>query len=408
MSPNQRNIRNASIYKNGSGQSKVYGRVLPSEWPDGGHDVEVIPWNSGWNSQRQGYEGKYDPITGKVLAPPYNGTGPAFDPTPLVFPVAKLPAPGEAPTYLSSRGRFYSTTELGRLYDPVMFLPTFDPASGMDSDLLRGAGDPVDGKGKMSKPGASWPLVQVNNAKSPYFGGGNTLRIGRPEHPNFDQPSKHAPADMPGNHAARLLDLFHAGDPLDDAKDRDGPVVRIDGHVNINTASLDALRAMSAGYLQMDPKLSKRTSDVYDARMAPPVQPLATLSAPTSSREADKIADAIINGRPYATPSELACATDTDGKQVFGNTDLYPDKDKIQWSDTAAEEIFGRIYEASTVRSRNFRVWVVGQAIAPTQASNPSPRSLRSSQNLYRFRRSRRAKDRRLHRSFQIPSIHSP
>jgi hypothetical protein len=34
-----------------------------------------------------------------------------------------------------------------------------------------------------------------------------------------------------------------------------------------------------------------------------------------------------------------------------------------EWNDSAAEEVFARIFNSSTVRSRNFRVIVTGQAI---------------------------------------------
>ncbi|MES2439655.1 MAG: hypothetical protein V4584_11335 [Verrucomicrobiota bacterium] len=367
ISPNRRNIRYKSIYStDGATKLKTYGRVIPSEWPDGGHDAQVTTWSSGWSDVRQGSASTH-------------GTGPGFDPT--TIPAGSVPQEGESLTFLSSYGRYYSATELGRLYDPVMFVPTFDPTSGLDSKILRADGNPSPTAGNMPAGGTAWPLVQINNAASSYFGGGNTLRIGRPEHPMFNQDKNgsvsHAPSAMPGNHAARLLDLFHAGKSRSDDKDlREGPLVRIEGHVNINTASRETLRSMAAGYLTMDPKLSKRTSENFDGRMAPPTQLVTTLSAPTSSKEADRLADAIIKGRPYATPSELACVTGTDGKQVFGNSDLYPDKGKTQWSDAAAEEVFGRVYEASTVRSRNFRVWVVGQSLMPTSSGNPNPEVL--------------------------------
>ncbi|MES2921665.1 MAG: hypothetical protein V4819_08965 [Verrucomicrobiota bacterium] len=363
ISPNRRNIRFKTIYStDGSTKLKSYGRVIPSEWPDGGHDAQVTNWDNGWTTTRQGSAST-------------NGTGPGFDPTTIGG--GTIPEAGEALTYLSDRGRYYSATELGRLYDPIMFVPTFDPSSGLNSATLSGTGEPTAAGGIMPASGLSWPVVQIANVPSLYFGGGNTLRIGRPEHPKFDQPAKHAPVDMPGNHAARLLDLFHAGKSRStDATLREGPVVRIEGQVNINTASHNALRSMAAGFLGMDPKLSKRTSDNFDGRMAPTVQSLTTLSAPTTTKEADRIADAIIAGRPYATPSELACAAGTDGKQVFGNSDLYPDKNKVQWNDSAAEEVFGRVYEASTVRSRNFRVWVIGQVVSPTSATNTTPQVL--------------------------------
>lgn len=376
ISPNRRNIRYETIFQYDSDtKPKTFGRVIPSEWPDGGHDAEVTSWNAGWNEKRKGYEGSKS-------KPPKHGDGPAFDPA-SDFPVAKPPEPGESLTYLSDRGRYYSVTELGRIYDPVMFVPTFDPESGLDSSKLRGNGEPSKDAGIMPAAGVSWPLVQVGNSPSSYFGGGNTLRIGRPEHPMFDQPAGHVPSGVPATHAAKLLDLFHVGKSRsDDRALREGPVIRIEGHVNINTASRDALRALAAGFLEMDPKLSKRASDDFDGRMAPAIQAL-TLSAPTDSREADRIADGIIHGRPYATPSELACAKVKDGSPIFGNPDTYPEKNRIQWSDSAAEEVFGRVYEASTVRSRNFRVWVVGQSLSPTTKSNNDPEVLAETHKVF-------------------------
>ncbi len=379
ISPNRRNIRFEiaySKYNTDPAKLTTYGRVIPSEWPDCGHDAQVTTWDSGWNAARQGSVST-------------NGTGPGFDPTSIGGAI--LPEAGEALTYLSDRGRYYSTTELGRLYDPIMYVPTFDPASGYDSTRLREAGEPTNKAGFMPASGLSWPLVQIENASSPYFGGGNTLRIGRPEHPKFDQPSKHAPVDMPGTHAARLLDLFHAGKSRsEDAARREGSVIRIEGQVNINTASRDALRSMAAGFIEMDPKIMERTSDTFDARMAPAVQPLTTLSALTEIKEADRIADAIIEGRPYATPSELTCAAGTDGKQVFGNPFLYPYTDskrpfisRIQWSDAAAEEVFARVYESSTVRSRNLRIWVIGQSVSPTDITDTSPEVLSEVRKAY-------------------------
>ena len=371
ISPNRRNIRFETIYRSDSSTKQLtYGRVIPSEWPDGGHDAPASTWSHGWSTGREGTVST-------------NGTGPEFDPTKITG--GALPEPGEAMTYLSDRGRFYSATELGRLYDPLMYVPTFDSASGLDSKTLRGDGEPTDKAGRMPAAGVPWPLVQTNSSPSIYFGGGNTLRIGRPEHPRFNLPAAGRPAEMPGSHAARLLDLFHAGKSRSaDASEREGPLVRIEGHINLNTASRDALRAMAAGSLVMDPIIRKRaSSNAFDSRMAPEVQALDTLSAPTLNIEADRVADAIIAGRPYATPSEIACAKDAANKQVFGNPDFYPDGSRIQWSDSAAEEVFGRVYEASTVRSRNFRVWVVGQAVTPTTSSTVAPQVLAESRKVF-------------------------
>ncbi len=326
ISPNRRNIR-LEIYKNDiSTKPKVYARMLPSEWPDGGHNAAVGSWSPGSNDKTEMTDAKFDF--------PYD-------------PEMEM----AAPQAVSNRGRFYSATELGRVFDPVMHAPAF-PSSDETGQLRN--------KGKMPSSSSSWPDVR-GNQPSPFYGGGNTLRIGRPEHPEFDL------SGQPGLHAARLLDLFHAGRSRSaNPADREGPVTRIEGHVNLNTASRDALRTMAAGALAMDPLLAKRSGGDHlgAPSMGPPVSPLL-LSAPTLTNEANRIADAILHSRPYHSAADLARAREPDGTAVFGNRAMYPDNTEIEWSDAAAEEIFARVYEGSTVRSRNFRVWIVAQALAP-------------------------------------------
>lgn len=333
-SPNRRNIR-LDIYKDDApNKPKVYARMLPSEWPDGGHNIEVGSWSPGTNDKTE------------MTDPKFNFS---YDPQ------MRLAAPQK----ISNLGRFYSTTELGRIFDPAMHAPTF-PGGVETYDFRR--------NGKMPLSRSVWPDVN-GNQPSPFYGGGNTLRIGRPEHPDFNLSAK------PGMHAARLLDLFHAGLSRSDAHtDREGPVVRIAGHVNINTASRDALRAMAGGTLVMDSLLSRHSSNNHlgAPSMAPPITPL-TLSAPTSSAESDRVADAIIRSRPYQSAGDLARAKDSVGCYVFGNPQMYSKTDSIEWSDAAAEEIFARVYEGSTVRSRNFRVWIVAQSLAPSKATGKSP-----------------------------------
>jgi hypothetical protein len=348
ISPNRRNIRNSTIYKDGSGMIHAYGRVQPSDWPDGGHD-SAVPTSA-------------LPI---LTYAQNNAAAHHYDPAELsIYPQVTNSDEGDAPTYISNRGRFYSATELGRIYDPIMYVPKYDNADDTAKILI----------GEMPSAEASWPSVEVGSVPSIYYGGGNTLRIGRPEHPLFDQPKTHLPQLMPNDHAARLLDLFHAGKSRAESKiDREGPVVRIEGHININTATRDAIRAMVGGVLLADPKLSKRISDVHSLlTMAAPVSPLE-VSVPTKEMPGDVVADAIIRGRPYTSPSEIACALDDQGRAVFGNRELLPDAKKVQMSDAAAEEAFARVYEASTVRSRNFRVWVIGQSFSPTAVTNPKP-----------------------------------
>jgi hypothetical protein len=181
--------------------------------------------------------------------------------------------------------------------------------------------------------------------------------------------------------AYRLLDLFHTGlSGISLASERQGPVTFIHGHVNLNTANRETLRALAVGALTMDPKISVRTSDSHNVSglMAPPVSPFKPTPAEVNA-EADRIADAILllrKSRPFASPSAIAETVDPSGRLVFGNKDLLPNGPRIQRTDSAAEETFARAFEASTVRSRNFRIWVVGQSVAPTTATNTSPEVL--------------------------------
>lgn len=320
-SPNRRNIRLQIYRSDAAHKPKAYARVLPSEWPDGGHNAPVGTWTPGTTETTEPTAARFD--------------------LPHTVEMAE-----SAPQAISSRGRFYSASELGRIFDPVMHVPTFDNPAHTTSLVQNG----------LMPPGISWPAVNISQP-SDFHGGGNTLRIGRPEHPAFDSTSHR------GMHAAMLLDLFHAGQPHSpDADEREGPLVRIAGHVNLNTASREALRAMAAGLLTMDPALAEQLQPNHDSSMHPPIAPL-TLAAPQSTLEADRIADAIIQSRPYVSPAQLAFVRETDGTQIFGNRQLYDKNERIEWSDAAAEEIFARVHESATVRSRNFRVWIVAQAV---------------------------------------------
>ena len=330
ISPNRRNIRLETYEDDVTSRPKVYTRMLPSEWPDGGHNAAVGTWSPGGSDKTA--------MTDSMFDFPYD-------------PQMALAAPQS----ISNRGRFYSATELGHIFDPIMHAPMF--LSSDETSLLRN-------KGKMPSSSSSWPDVRGSQASS-FYGGGNSLRIGRPEHPDFDL------ITQPGLHAARLLDIFHAGrSRSENPVEREGPVTRIAGHVNLNTASRDALRAMAAGALVMDPLLAKRLGQDHlgAPTMAPPVSPLP-LCAPTMANEADRIADGIIHSRPYLSTADLVRAKGIDGVAVFGNRYLYPDNTNIEWSDAAAEEVFARVYEGSTVRSRNFRVWIVAQALGPGAAA---------------------------------------
>ncbi|MEM9236385.1 MAG: hypothetical protein AAGB14_06355 [Verrucomicrobiota bacterium] len=357
-SPHRRTIRWSTIYNSDSStKPKVYGRVMPSEWPDGGHDSTfgVVPSSL----RREGSEGDQ-------RIPPDASSWFAGLPDPLRE---------DAPMRLSNRGGFTSVCELGRVYDPIMWEPTYDKSS--DSGRIR--------DGFMPSGRSSWPLVEMESAENSQYGGGNTLRIGRAEHPKFELPDEEDETEV-GRHAAHLLDLFHVGQPKSDEKaEVEGPLSLIDGKINLNTASFDSIRAMIVGQLEQDPKLSTQVDNRHSTSslMAPPTRRIE-LGTPTRERAGDLIAEAIIRERPFASAAEIASVEDESGEKVFGNPELYEDGEDIRWTDSAAEELFARMYEASTLRSRNFRVWVVGQAIQPIpRGSSAVPTVLAESRKVF-------------------------
>ena len=333
-SPNRRNIRRDIYNSDFATKPKVYARTLPSEWPDGGHNSSVGNWTPGSSDSTEIIEAKFN----------------------LAYEESWK---HQALQRISNRGYFLSPSELGHVFDPIMFAPVFDSTTATNSFWTNHVfPDGIN----------TWPdaIRTAANAGNVLYGGGNTLRIGRPEHPAFNG------MDGKFNRATALLDLFHAGRPgSSDPSSKTSGLIRIDGHVNINTASRDALRMLAAGALVMDPSLSLRLANAHTAIpvAAPPTRTLR-LDAPMSDSLADTIADAIIANRPFTSPSAMAAATDANGNEAFGNRDQYPQARDIQWTDAAAEEVFARVFQSATTRSRNYRVWVIGQAISPTTAMN--------------------------------------
>ncbi|HEY1122797.1 MAG TPA: hypothetical protein VGE67_14395, partial [Haloferula sp.] len=232
-SPNRRNIRWTSIYSSDSTKRLYYGRVLPSEWPDGGHNSDF------GSSSFVSSDEQIKPDDARFF------TG---------VPAAKQDL---APMRLSNRGRFYSATELGRVYDPIMWLPAYadlgkdKPGTGArDTATLNAQSKPT-----IPTERAGFPDLALGSISNPAYGGGNTLRIGRFEHPMLERP---------GMHAAHLLDIFHAGDGTsNDSAEREGDLITMQGNVNLNTADTDALRALVAGTLKQDPALCQATSTTH-------------------------------------------------------------------------------------------------------------------------------------------------
>jgi hypothetical protein len=134
--------------------------------------------------------------------------------------------------------------------------------------------------------------------------------------------------------------------------------------VNINTASRDVLRALAAGILQNSDAGIQPPSLV--SNLYPPTSAAAG-SAPTASvQQADRFADAVINSRPLLSTSSLSAIRDSQGQPFFGNLNQYQNSTQTpptEWNDPGREELFQKIYNLATTRSRNFRVFVTGQSL---------------------------------------------
>jgi hypothetical protein len=187
-------------------------------------------------------------------------------------------------------------------------------------------------------------------------GGGTTLRIGRAEHGRFTNN---------GLRASQLLDLFAVNpDPA-------ATVItnRVAGRINLNTATTNVLRALAAGVVQInDPALVPNGTN-----FTVPVAAVTTFVAGVTNAR---------NLRPFFSPAELTQITvgtaAYPANAVFGNQSLAG---ATAWNDLAAEEWFSKIYPLATVRSRNFLIHVVGQAM--TTNTNFASRPVATSRQMF-------------------------
>jgi hypothetical protein len=201
--------------------------------------------------------------------------------------------------------------------------------------------DPAELSYSVANPGGPLPDIPSSATSNSKGAGGHTLAIGRPEFSKFDQN---------GMRAWQLLDVFSG-------KTANTNFTNTAGLVNINTASRDVLRSLAVGILEnRDPAIQ-------------PPSLLNNLYPPTVSSQADKFADAVINSRPLLSTAALSAirVTPAGGSQpepFFGNPHQYNNQTPpTEWNDPGREELFAKIYNLATTRSRNFRVFVTGQSL---------------------------------------------
>jgi len=235
-----------------------------------------------------------------------------------------------APCKISNAGSYSNIFELGNIFDPIQWAPP----NNLTTTYLYSA----------TNIASNW---NTNNL----FGGGSTLRIGRPEHPRFAFTNLGGTYPTPnlGQSAAGLLDLYCVTNTYDWA-----------GKININTAPAPVLAALAGGI--------KLTRDPNKA----------------GSEDNDTMINAFTNGvmrfrqtYPFITPSQLAFisrdygnypATPTDrwtntfsSNAVFSSFVLGGLNGVSSINDQGLEEWFSKIYALTTVQSFNYRIYVVAQ-----------------------------------------------
>ncbi len=217
---------------------------------------------------------------------------------------------------LSITNALTSITELGNVFDPGQWsypIPSLNAATNL-------------------------PDIPTSATADATAGGGYTLNIGKPEFTKFD---------INGQRAWQLLDVFALGTRTDTV-----------GLVNLNTASTEALRALIAGIL-----LNRDLAALPSAAVYPP-------KTNNNAKEADLFAQAVIASRPFLSTAQLQTITNANGpyfgnpKQWIGETaSSTSSAAPTEWNDSGREELFSKVFGLTTVRSRNFRVFVTGQSL---------------------------------------------
>ena len=264
--------------------------------------------------------GKYWPDGGHATSTDRGENPTSYEDSPMSF--SNTPATNNWVMFRNDTGSYSNILELGNIYDPLQWADQ-------------------SGSTVANQPGL-WVNLTAAATPDARFGGRNTLRVGRWEFSKFN---------TNGQRASQLLDLFAA------STNAPGPggVVRtkIVGKINLNTAGTNALRALAAGvFNSSDPALLPGGTNFK----VPVTIVNAFVTAVTNFRRQ----------QPFFSPAQLTVvAANTNSAQwaksaIFGNTNISA---VTEWNDRAAEEWFAKVYPLSTVRSRNFMVHVVGQAL---------------------------------------------
>lgn len=235
---------------------------------------------------------------------------------------------------LSANAVYTNICELGNVFDPIQWVSTSitNAVLWVNCDI---------------SPSNTWSANSM-------YGGGQTLRIGRPEHSRFaftniaGNATNSYPIPSLGTSAAGLLDLITTTNTYDWA-----------GKININTAPPAVLAALAGGIrLSQDPS---RVGDAINATMI------------------SQFTNGVMRFRnlyPFISASQLAFISSSYGNPGWTNSSLWPidavfstsryltpSNGVTSLNDQGREEWFSKIYNLTTVQSFNYRVYVVAQLL---------------------------------------------
>jgi len=231
--------------------------------------------------------------------------------------------PESAPCKISNSG-YSNICELGNIFDPIQWRSLLSIAETNFSNTN---------------------IISTWTANSLY-GGGSTLRIGRPEHSRFAFTNLGGTYPVPslGTSAAGLLELFCVTNDYNWA-----------GKININTAPLPVLAALAGG-------ITINTAN-YNG------------TAPVNGDMIRAFTNGVAKFRrtyPFITPSQLAfISSDYGDSTTFTNS--WPTNAVFSTNasgglsgptainDQGREEWFSKIYNLTCVQSFNYRIYVIAQ-----------------------------------------------
>ena len=262
----------------------------------------------------------------------------AQDPSPLGIIASKNLSSAQLSTNLT--GLYTNICELGIIFDPIQWVSTSitNPSMWVNCDIAGGN---------------TW-------SGNSMYGGGQTLRIGRPEHSRFaftnlgSTPTSQ-PIPNTGQSAAALLDLFCISNP---SNVTNNGIYRTGGKINLNTAPAPVLAALAGGIKLANDPNKKGSED--NATM------ISTFT------------NGVMRFRsvyPFLTPSHLVFISANYGttgwtnsanwkaNAVFSTNTSGGLSGVTSLNDRGREEWFSKIYQLASVSSVNYRFYIAAQLV---------------------------------------------